>query len=137
MHAGTFLRRRLIVLDSALLDRPREFARILAHELFHFAWLRLGNALRREWERLLEGELRRRVRGELGWSAEWRKRELRRGDRRERSRRWREYVCESFCDTAAWLLSGSGRHGEFTLAGGARRARRAWFSNFFRRGVSI
>ncbi|MCX6638497.1 MAG: hypothetical protein NT090_25870, partial [Acidobacteria bacterium] len=33
VHAGTFVRRRLIVLDRALLDSPRELARILAHEL--------------------------------------------------------------------------------------------------------
>ena len=24
-----------------------------------------------------------------------------------RTRHWREYCCESFCDTAAWLYSGS------------------------------
>jgi hypothetical protein len=100
-------------------------------------WLRLGNGVRREWEGLLEIEMRRRVKGELGWSAELRKRALRRIDRRERTRRWREYACESFCDTAAWLLAGAGRHGEFTLQAGARHARRAWFGNFLERGVSI
>jgi len=136
VHAGTFLRRRLIVLDRALLDSPRELARILAHELFHFVWLRLGNPLRREWERLLAGEIRAGVAGELGWSAEWRKGELRRPDMAGRTPRWREYACESFCDTAAWVLRG-GRHSQFTLAKQARAARRSWFCNLLSRRVSI
>jgi hypothetical protein len=136
VHAGTFLRRRLIVLDCALIRAPREFSRILVHELFHFAWLRLGNPLRREWERLLETEIRAGVRGELGWSAGWRKDELRRADSAHRTPRWREYACESFCDTAAWVLAG-GRHGEFTLAARARGPRRRWFCNLLSRPVSI
>ena len=136
VHAGTFLRRRLIVLDRALLDAPRELARILAHELFHFVWLRLGNPSRREWEKLLAAEIRAGAAGELGWSAEWRKGELRRPDRARRTRRWREYACESFCDTAAWLLCG-GRHTQFTLGKQARAARRAWFCNLLSRRVSI
>ena len=60
VHAGSFLRRRRIVLDAALKAKPRELARILTHELFHFAWLRLGNPKRREFEDLLRGEIRRR-----------------------------------------------------------------------------
>jgi hypothetical protein len=137
VHAGSFLRKRLVVLDRALLEAPRELARIVAHELFHFAWLRLGNPSRRAWERLLAAEIRAGVKGELGWSAEWRKDELRRPDPARRTRRWRAYACESFCDTAAWLLAGAGRHAEFTLPAGARRARRRWFSNLLRRAVSI
>ena len=73
VHAGTFLRKRLIVLDDALWRQPRDLARILVHELFHFAWLRLGNPRRRSFENLLAGEIRRGVGGELGWSAESRK----------------------------------------------------------------
>jgi hypothetical protein len=130
------MRQRKIVLDRALLDTPREFGRILAHELFHFVWLRLGNPVRHDWERLLAAEIRSGARGELGWSAESRKRALSRADRVRRTRRWREYICESFCDTAAWMLS-AGRHAEFTLAAAARRARRQWFCNFLRGGVSI
>lgn len=136
VHAGTFLRKRLIVLDRALLDSRRELGRILVHELFHFVWLRLGNPARREWERTLATEIRARVPGELGWSAEWRKKELGRADVARRTRRWRAYACESFCDTAAWLLTG-GRHGEFTLPGRARRPRRRWFCNLLSRRVSI
>jgi hypothetical protein len=128
IHAGAFLRERRIVFEMALRRQPREFARIFAHELFHFAWLRLGNPRRISYERVLGRELRDGVPGELGWSAEWRKEALGREDRRLRSRRWREYACESFCDTAAWLYSGSGRHGEYTLPAPARQARRAWFA---------
>jgi len=115
------------VLDAALLASPGELARILIHELFHFVWPRLGNQARRSYEELLAGECRRRVRGELGWSAEWRKRALTALDRQQRTRRWREYLCESFCDTAAWFHRGGGRHAEFTLAAPERQARRAWF----------
>jgi hypothetical protein len=128
VHAGCFLRQRRIVLDAALKRRPRELARILTHELFHFAWLRLGNPQRRRYEDLLQGEIRERVRGELGWSAERMKTALSSADRKRRTRRWREYVCESFCDSAAWLFSRSGRSEEFTLPSAARRARRAWFA---------
>jgi len=135
VHAGTFPRRREMVLEADLLKRPRELARIVTHELFHFVWLRLDNAARRSWEARLEGEARRRARGELGWSAEWRKRELSGADRTARSRRWREYVCESFCDTAAWMLAAGRAHDEHTLAQRWRRARRAWFRRLLARQV--
>jgi hypothetical protein len=127
VHAGAFLRRRELVLDAELLENPPELARILVHELFHFVWLRLGAPTRRSWEALLEAELRGRARGELGWSAQWRKQELVTADRTGRSRRWREYVAESFCDTAAWLQTARRRHEEHTLGRAWRRARRRWF----------
>ena len=72
---------------------------------------------------------RRGRRGELGWSAEWRKDALGADDVAGRTRRWREYCCESFCDTAAWLYSGVERHEEFTLGERWRRGRRAWFAD--------
>src|SRR5260370_4541156 len=127
VHAGCFPRRRLIVLDAAVKKQPKELARILIHELFHFGWLRLGNPKRRSFESLVGGEVGNRVRGELGWSAERMKATVSRTDRMIRSRRWREYVCESFCDSGAWLLAGVGRSEEFTLPAAARKARRAWF----------
>jgi hypothetical protein len=127
VHAGCFLRQRRIVLDAVLKTQPRELARILTHELFHFAWLRLGNPERRRFEDLLQGEIRKGVGGELGWSAERMKAALKRADRARRTRVWREYVCESFCDSAAWLLAGSAGNEEFTLPMAARRARRTWF----------
>jgi hypothetical protein len=127
VHAGAFLRRREIVLDAALLATPKEAGRILIHELYHFVWTRLGNAARHSYEALVADEIRSGAKGELGWSSEWRKDALAARDVRSRSRRWREYVCESFCDTAAWLSTGRGRHEEFTLPQIPRRRRRAWF----------
>jgi hypothetical protein len=127
-HAATFLRQRRMVFEESLMADGDDFARIFVHELFHFVWLRLGNAKRRSYERAITKELRQRVRGELGWSAEWRKKKLEPRDWRERTRRWREYCCESFCDTAAWRYAGVKRHTEFTLASAARAARRDWFA---------
>ena len=123
VHAGSFLRERRIAFDC----RAGEFARILVHEVFHFVWLRLGNSRRRCYESLLSRVIAVGSRGELGWSAHWRKRELQDGDVSRRSRRWREYCCESFCDSAAWLYSGLTRHEEFTLARRFRARRRRWF----------
>jgi hypothetical protein len=138
VHAASFLRKREIVLDSALGARPCELARILVHELFHFAWLRAGNPVRRSWEALLAAEMRRRARGELGWSAESEKTSLAPADVRNRSRRWREYACESFADTAAWMFAGLRTHAEFTLARRFRSERRAWFRKTFgETGISI
>lgn len=125
-HAATYIRQRLILLDRELLRNPREHGRILAHELFHFVWVRLGNPRRRSWETLLRREWRAGTRGESGWSAEWRKAELTRGDVSRRAGKWREYCCESFCDTAAWLETGSRR--EVTLPPECLAARRAWFA---------
>jgi hypothetical protein len=120
VHAGSFVRERRITFDCTL----AEFPRIFVHELFHFVWLRMGNPIRRDWENLIRRE---RDSGELGWSAEWRRKALTKNDIRSRTRRWREYCCESFCDTAAWIYSGTRRHAEFTLASRFRDARRGWF----------
>jgi hypothetical protein len=123
VHASSFLRERRIALDCT----GAEFPRIFVHELFHFVWVRAGNPLRWSYEELLLAELESRVPGELGWSAEWRKAALTGGDVRLRHRRWRDYSCESFCDTAAWLYSGIRRHPEFTLPRRCRKSRRQWF----------
>jgi hypothetical protein len=134
VHAGAFLRERRIAFDSALLGDPREFSRIFVHELFHFVWLRLGNPRRRSYQALLREELRRGARGELGWSAEWRKRTM----PGTGPHFWREYACESFCDTAAWLFSGVRRHPEYTLAPRFRESRRRWFrESDVTKGISI
>jgi hypothetical protein len=124
VHAGSFLRERRIALDCTRAELPR----ILVHEVAHFIWLRLGNTTRRSYENLVRAEIARAARGELGWSAEWRKTDLDPKDAAARTRRWREYCCESFCDTAAWLYSGVERHREFTMAPLWRRGRRAWFA---------
>ena len=123
VHAGSFLRERRIAFNCS----GAEFPRILVHELFHFVWLRAGNPMRQSWEALLKSELAARARGDLGWSAEWRKNALQTTDLGRRTRRWREYCCESFCDTAAWLYSGVRRHPEFTIAPRFRARRRNWF----------
>lgn len=133
VHAGAFLRERRIALDCS----PAEFPRIFVHELFHFVWLRAGNGPRHSFERLLAKERRKGARGELGWSAEWRKLALSAADVQNRTRPWREYCCESFCDTAAWLYAGLPRHPEFTLAARFRTGRRAWFATFVKDGLSI
>ena len=135
--AGASIPRRLILLDEAVLARRGEFERILIHELFHFAWVRLSNQRRVAWEQVLAAELRKRVKGELGWSAEWRKETLTRGAARLRTPKWRRYACESFCDTAAWTFAGLRAHDEFTLAAAPRRERRRWFMEQFPDGRPV
>lgn len=138
VHAGAFIRERRICLDPQLKRDRAEFSRILVHELFHFVWVKLGNGKRRAYEALLAVELRDGAGGELGWSAEWRKDALNRRDWVMRTRRWREYVCESFCDTAAWIVTGNSHHPEFTLPAVFRARRRAWFSQvILARRISI
>jgi hypothetical protein len=136
VYAGSFIRKREIVLDQELEHQPKELARILVHELFHFAWVRLGNRSRSSYEALVRQEWKQRARGELGWSAESRKREL--PDSRLPTREsayWRDYLCESFCDTAAWLYSGVRRHPEYTLAARHRNRRAEWFRAAFADGA--
>jgi hypothetical protein len=132
--AATLIRRRLILLDSEVLAQRGDFERILVHELFHFVWVRLSNAVRRDWERTLERELKGRARGELGWSAERRKSRLAAKAVQARGSAWRLYACESFCDTAAWRFAGLDWHAEFTLAARFRRARGEWFQRYIEPG---
>jgi hypothetical protein len=116
------------VLEEALVATPRKLDRILVHEVFHLVWVRLGNGTRGGWAEVLGREVRAGERGELGWSSERLKERLSRRDREGNSRLWREYACESFCDTAGWLYSRAGFYAERTLGGGAREARREWFA---------
>jgi hypothetical protein len=127
VHAGSYIRKRRIVLDRELERQPGELARILVHELFHFAWVRLGNPARESYAALVRAEWEKHARGELGWSAEMRKRSLlKRSPGPATSRLWREYLCESFCDTGAWLYSGVRRHPEYTLPARHRNRRAEW-----------
>jgi hypothetical protein len=136
VFAGSFIRKREIILDQELEHQPRELARILVHELFHFAWVRLGNPARRSYEALVRLEWKQRARGELGWSAESRKRILAaRPLPAPGFPPWRDYLCESFCDTAAWLYSGVRRHPEYTLAARHRDRRAKWFRAEFQHGA--
>jgi hypothetical protein len=131
-HATTYVRKRIILLDKGLRRNKSEHRRILLHEMFHFAWVRLGNPKRWGWESMLEKEWRAKVRGECGWSAEWRKRLLNQTAVKLRTHAWREYCCESFCDTAAWVYGGS--EVELTLPVRYRRRRRNWFRKEFATG---
>jgi hypothetical protein len=134
VHAGSFLRERRIAFNCT----RAEFPRILVHELAHFIWLRLGNERRHGFEQVLRAEVVAGARGDLGWSAEYRKQSLTAAEIEARSRAWREYCCEAFCDTAAWLWSGVTRHTEFTLAKRHRLRRARWFRETFRdRPLSI
>ena len=67
------------------------------------------------------------VLGELGWSAESMKLQLTKSDRKKRTRRWKDYLCESFCDTAGWLFGSARQYSEMTLGREERDARRRWF----------
>jgi hypothetical protein len=134
--AATSIPQRVILLDSEVLAPP-EFERILVHEIFHFAWVRLSNSLRWDWERVLVREIGRHAEGELGWSAERRKSRLTSGDVRARARPWRLYACESFCDTAAWRFASVRAHEEFTLKARFRGLRRAWFEKHIETGVIL
>jgi hypothetical protein len=134
VHAGSNMRLRQILLDAELLENRDELTRILLHEVFHFAWVRLGNPRRRSFEELLKSEMEAGARGELGWSAETRKRQLVECDRRQRSRNWREYACESFCDTGAWKYGGLRSHDEWTLGERHRKRRAAWLARIIEGG---
>ena len=123
-----------MVLDVELFRSPSEMRRILLHEVFHFVWIRLGNRIRIDYERLIKKELIDGVQGELGWSAEGRKNELGKAEYTRRTRRWRAYICESFCDTAAWSLAGRRKHPEYTLGLEAANKRRTWFEALLARG---
>jgi hypothetical protein len=129
--AATSIPRRLILLDREVLSKRGDFERILIHEIFHFVWVRLSNASRRDWEKLLAAESST---GELGWSAEWRKLKLQSSDAKLRSPKWRRYARESFCDSAAWMFAELKFHDEFTLRMPSRRTRKAWFERNFATG---
>lgn len=126
VHAASFIRRREIVLETQLLRHPKKLTLILIHEIFHFVWFRLGNQRRAAFTSLIQQELAARARGELGESAQAAKP----GD-------FKNYVCESFCDTAAWLYSGFRNYPDFTLGARWREKRRLWFeSNVSRQNLT-
>lgn len=127
VHAASFIRARTIVLEKELLSNFSLLRFIFVHELFHFVWARLGNTRRSEYGRILLNEIQRRARGELGESSEVKKAEVRRlPTPSSRPKLWREYVCESFCDSAASLLCGGCVHTGLSLAGSRIAIRRQW-----------
>jgi hypothetical protein len=126
VYAGCFLRKRQIVLDDGMLRTPRVLERIFVHEVFHFVWSRLGARLRDSWHEVIDAEILRGANGELGWSAESMKLSVTDEDRINRSRRWKDYICESFCDTAGWYFGTASRYSEMTLGPRERALRRTW-----------
>jgi hypothetical protein len=135
VHAGSDMRQRRMLLDTELLRHPGELRRIFVHEAYHFIWVRLGNTRRWEYERLIAREFEAHAQGELGWSAEGLKMRLTAADRLQRSRKWREYVCESFCDTAAWKYAGLREHEEWTLAAAFREKRACYFAELLEQRI--
>jgi hypothetical protein len=123
VYAASFVRQRRIILETELFDDSSALRLVLVHEWFHFVWPRLGNPRRLSYQALLRNG---RERGELGESAAVRK-EMARAD----ARYWKDYVCESFCDTAAWIYAGVRDHRTFTLARRWRAARASWFLRNF------
>jgi hypothetical protein len=126
VYAGSFLRKRRIVLEEQMLKTPRVLERIFVHEVFHFVWSKLGNQVRQSFEDLVRAEVDRGVKGELGWSAESLKIKLSAEDLECRSRRWKDYICESFCDSAGWFFGAVHKYSEMTLDREARAERRRW-----------
>lgn len=134
VHALSFIPQGYLLLGEELFASPAELGRILFHELCHFLWprLRRGRAI---YEAAILRETRAGIGGELGFSAA----ESRLGlpgritDPRRLApgqfRRWRHYLCESFCDTGAYVLlrrsCARSRHSEWTLPREARPAREA------------
>jgi hypothetical protein len=127
VHAASFIRDRSITLESALLSRPNTAKLIFVHEVFHFAWARLSNGRRQEFSDLLANEMRRGAVGELGESSAVKKGGIvSRNIADAASRRWRDYVCESFCDTAAWAFGNVARGQDFSLANRWKGLRKEW-----------
>ena len=134
-HAASYIPERYVVLGKDLFSRRVELGRIFYHELCHFLWLRLGNPKRLRFAALLQWEFQKKIPGELGHSSQRRKEKLWAGRTAAsralfHTRQWREYVCESFCDTGSFVLLDRQRranHSEYTLARTARQRRiRLW-----------
>lgn len=116
------------MLESGLLADPAALQFIFVHEVFHFVWVRLGNRSRNEYGALLSEEIAGNARGELGESSGVKKAELRKMQKVP-SVLWRDYVCESFCDSAAWVFTGASVHAGFKLGKRWTAIRRDWFGD--------
>ncbi|MBC7928324.1 MAG: hypothetical protein H7039_22005 [Bryobacteraceae bacterium] len=138
VYAGCFLRKRRIVLDQQMVKTPRVLERIFVHEVFHFVWSRLARDLRESYELMILSEIQASTRGELGWSAESLKIKLSAQEIATRNRKWKDYLCESFCDTGGWLYGTATRYSEMTLDRASRDLRRAWIrENIETRPITI
>lgn len=128
VYAAAFLRQRRIILEASLLSDAALLRFIFVHELFHFVWMRLGNSARAEYSRLIAREFMSRARGELGESSAVKRAAL--GNATQgllQSAAWREYVCESFCDSAGFLFTGASVHDDPKLGKTWTAIRRRWF----------
>jgi hypothetical protein len=128
VYAASFIRQRRIVLENSLLADTTALRFIFVHELFHFVWVRLGNRTRGEYSALLLEEIARGARGELGESSGIKKAEI--AQHRQvspLSPLWRDYLCESFCDSAACIFTRAPGHRGTTLAKRWTAIRRHWF----------
>jgi hypothetical protein len=116
--AASFLTRREIIFDADLLAHAPDFVNIVAHEIYHFVWRRLPNSERTGWSDLLAAEKRP---SHPGLSSR-----LRYDNWREAPtpRRWKDYICEAFCDSAAALT-----HPNATIS----PHRRKWLSHLMKK----
>jgi hypothetical protein len=127
VYAASFIRQRRIVIEQDLLSSPAVLRFILVHEFFHFVWVRLGNTSRAEYSRLLVAELVGKARGELGESSAVKKAELQPdGKLSPPSKLWRDYACESFCDSAASIFTQGPVHEGARLGKAWSKIRRQW-----------
>ena len=127
VHAATFLRDRRIVIETQLLSDYSALRFVLAHELLHFSWLRLGNTLRSQFAGLLQREVQSRAAGELGDSSSVAKERWKL--RPASSQLWKNYVCESFCDTGAALYFAAPKAAQLALRWLQRREH--WFAQSY------
>jgi hypothetical protein len=128
VYAASFIRERRIILEAQLFTNEQLLRLVLAHELFHFVWPRLGNPTRASFANLLAAELKGSARGELGESAAVSKEILLASPaNRRQDRRFLHYLCEAFCDTGAFLFAGVRVSAHFTLAPRWIVRRTAWF----------
>jgi hypothetical protein len=138
VYAAAYLRERRIVLEKGLLSEPTLLRFIFVHELFHFVWMRLGNPAREEYSCLIAHEIQRLARGELGESSLVKKTGLPKDSQRPiKAPVWRDYVCESFCDSASHLLTGALVHEGSKLGRRWTDLRRAWFEQMLRDGRGL
>ena len=127
VYAASFIRQRRIVIEQDLLSSPAVLRFIFVHELFHFVWVRLGNTRRGEYSRLLMAELAGKARGELGESSAVKKAELQLDhELSPGSKLWRDYACESFCDSAASIFTEGPVHEGARLGKAWSKLRRQW-----------
>lgn len=118
VFAASFLNQRRILFDVELLRHAPDFVNIFTHEIYHFVWRRLPNAEREAWSALLRDEklpMHPNLSSRLAYDAHAAKPSV---------AKWKHYVCEAFCDTAAAIATPG------TLVSSQRRQ---WLTNLTQR----